>query len=76
MVWVQFANQTSVAMKNIEISYAWLDEQGKTREGTTTYRGPLKGGAQDQLKLGFRLANANELSQRVRVQVSNASVAK
>lgn len=76
IVWVQFANQTSVPMKNIEISYAWLDEKGQTREGKKTYRGPLPGGKQDQLKLGIRLGSPNELSQRVRVQVTGARVAE
>ena len=73
-VWVQFGNLTGVPMKNVEISYAWLDQQGRTHEGRKMYRGPLAGGKQDQLKLGFKLANASELSRRVRVQVTSAAV--
>jgi len=73
-VWVQFGNLTQVPMKNIEISYAWLDQQGRTHEGRKLYRGPLAGGKQDQLKLGFKIADASELSRRVRVQVTNAMV--
>ena len=76
IVWVQFANQTSVPIRNIKFRYAWLDEQGQTREGSKTFRGPLPGGEQDQMKLGIRLANSAELSQRVRVEVSSASVAE
>lgn len=75
-VWVQFGNMTTVPMKNIQISYAWLDEQGRTREETTTYRGPLKGQEQGQIKLGIRLGNPNELNQRVRVAVTSAKVAE
>jgi predicted Zn-dependent protease len=72
-VWVQFGNLTRVAIKNIEISYAWLDQQGQTRQGKTSYPGPLAAGQQDQIKLGFGVADASELSRRVRVEVSGAS---
>lgn len=75
-VWVQFGNLTNVPMKNIQITYAWLDDQGRTQEGQTTYRGPLKAGEQGQIKLGIRLGNPNELNQRVRVAVTGASVAE
>jgi len=75
-VWVQFGNLTQVPMKNIEISFAWLDDQGRTREGRRTFRGPLAGGKQDQLKLGIQLADASELGRRVRVQVTGAMVAQ
>jgi predicted Zn-dependent protease len=75
-IWIQIGNLTSVPMKNIEISYAWLDDQGQTRQGAKTYRGPLGGGKQDQFKLGIELSNARELSRRVRVEVTAASVAE
>ena len=75
-VWVQFGNLTDVPLENIQISYAWLDEQGRTREGTTSYRGPLKAREQGQIKLGIQLNNANELNQRIRVTVTGASVAQ
>ena len=52
----QFGNLTQVPIKNIEISYAWLDDQGQTRQGKKTWRGTLPGGKQDQVRLGFRLA--------------------
>jgi predicted Zn-dependent protease len=75
-VWVQFANRSSVPLKNIEISYAWLDDQGQTRQGRKNYAGPLPAGAQDQLGLGIRLSGPNELGQRVRVQITGARVAE
>ena len=75
-VWVQFQNLTSVPMKDIVFSYAWLDEQGQTRKDRKIYRGPLGGGKQDQLKLGIRLNDASELSRRVRIEVTAASVAE
>jgi predicted Zn-dependent protease len=74
LVWAQFLNRTGVPVRNIEISYAWLDAQGQTRQGRKTYRGPLKGEAQDQVSLGVRLNDASELSRRVRVQVTAARV--
>ena len=75
-VWVQFGNLTRVSMKNIEISFAWLDDQGRTREGKKTYRKTLAAGAQDRLALGIRITDANELSRRVRVEVTGARVAE
>jgi predicted Zn-dependent protease len=76
LVWAQFANQTPVALKDIEISYAWLDEQGQTRQGTQYHAGPLAGGKQAQISLGIRLTDPDELSRRVRVQVTGARVAE
>ncbi len=75
-VWVRIANKTDLAMQNIVISIAWLDERGQTRQGKRTYRGPLPGGEQDQLRLDLRLNNSAELDQRVRVQVTSAQVAE
>jgi len=75
-VWVQFGNLTQVPMRNIEISYAWLDDQGRTRENKLTYRRTLAAGAQDKMALGFRIGNANELNRRVRVEVTGARVAE
>jgi len=73
-VWAQFGNLTEVPLKNIVISYAWLDPQGQTRHGNKTYRGPLQGGKQDQIRLGIKLGDASELSRRVRVEVTGAKV--
>lgn len=75
-VWAEFGNLTQVPMKNIEISYVWLDEHGQTRQGKQMYPGPLPGGAQARLRLGFRLDGPGELSRRVRVVVTRASVAE
>ncbi len=74
-IWIRFGNLTHVPMKNIEISYAWLDEQGRTRQHKISYRGPLNGGEQDQVKTGIRLENASDLERRIRVQITAASIA-
>jgi hypothetical protein len=74
-VWVQFGNLTKVPLTNIVISYAWLDQQGQTRQGDKTWRGTLGGGEQDKLMLGFKVDDVNELSRRVQVQVTSARVA-
>ncbi|MDH3787836.1 MAG: M48 family metalloprotease [Xanthomonadales bacterium] len=73
-VWVQFGNLTQVPVRNIVISYAWLDDQGQTRQGRKSYAGPLAGGQQDQMSLGFSLSNASELGRRVRVEVIGATI--
>jgi predicted Zn-dependent protease len=75
-VWVRIANQTDIAMRNIVINIAWLDDRGQTRQGQRTYRGPLPGGEQEQLRLDLRLNNPEELNNRVRVQVTSAQVAE
>jgi predicted Zn-dependent protease len=75
IVWAAIGNQTAVAVRDIEISYAWLDDRGQTREGKTVYRGPLPSGKQDTVRLGIQLNNPNELSQRVRLEVTSAQLA-
>jgi predicted Zn-dependent protease len=75
-VWAQVVNLTSVPLVNIDISFAWLDEQGQTRNGKKTWRGPLAGGKQAQLQLGVKLANPDELNRRFRIEVTAASVAE
>ena len=75
-VWIQFGNLTQVPIRNIVFSYAWLDDQGQTRQGQKTYAGPLGGGKQDQVRLGFSLNNASELSRWVRVEVISATVSQ
>ena len=71
-VWVQFGNRSRLAVTDIEISYAWLDSQGRTQQGKRIYEGPLAGGQQDRLRLGISLDDPSELQQRVRVQVTAA----
>ncbi len=68
-------NQSGVAIRDIEISYVWLDEQGQKRQGKVVYRGPLASGQQDSIRLGIKLNNPNELSQRVRIEVTSARIA-
>ncbi len=75
-VWVQIGNTTDLAVKNIEISVAWLDEKGETRQARRVYQGPLSGGKADQLQLNLEISNAQELNNRVRVQVTAAQIAE
>jgi predicted Zn-dependent protease len=75
-VWAQFLNRTGVAVRDIEISYAWLDGQGQTRQGRKVYRGPLEGGKQAEIALGVTVPDAASLSRRVQVQVTSARIAR
>ncbi|MFC1740690.1 M48 family metalloprotease [Pseudomonadota bacterium] len=75
-VWVQFGNLTQVPIRDIVFTYAWLDSQGQTQQGRKSYAGPLGGGQQAQLSLGFSLDNASELGRRVRVEVISATADK
>jgi tetratricopeptide (TPR) repeat protein len=75
LIWIRFGNMTRVSMKDIEISYVWLDEQGQTRLGKISYRGPLKGGQQDRVNTGINMEGASDLERRIRVQITAASVA-
>lgn len=76
VVWAVFANQSGVALRNIEVSYAWLDEAGRTRQGKTLYPGPLPNGQQDNIRLGIQLNSPAELDQRVLVEVTGAQIAE
>ena len=75
-VWAQFLNRTGVPVRDLEISYMWLDEQGQTRQAKKTYAGPLQGGKQDQLELGVTLSNPADLNRRVRVEIIGARIAR
>ena len=75
-VWAQFLNRTGVPVREIEISYAWQDAQGQTRQSKKRFQGPLKGGEQDRVALGFSLNSPNEINSRVRVQVTAARIAR
>ncbi len=75
IVWAAIGNQTGVAMRDIEITYAWRDDQGQTRQGKTVYQGPLASGKQDSVRIGIKLNNPNELNQRVRLEVTAARIA-
>ena len=72
----EFLNRTGVPVRDIEIAFMWLDDQGQTRQGSKTYTGPLNGGEQAQVALGVTLADPDDLSRRVRVQVASARIAK
>lgn len=75
-VWLQIGNTTEVPIRNIQIRYAWLDEQGRTRESQTTYAGPLGARQQDRVRLDVRLPGVTDLGNRFRMQVTSAAVAE
>jgi predicted Zn-dependent protease len=75
-VWVLLGNRTDVAMRNIEVSYAWLDESGRTRQGKKVFPGPLAGGKEGKLRMDQTLSVPAELDSRFRAQVTAAEVAE
>lgn len=75
-VWVQLGNLTDVPLRNIEISFAWIDDGGRTHQGRKIFDGPLNGGQQDRLRLDLKMPAIKDLSSRVRVQASSAEVAE
>ncbi len=75
-VWAAIGNQSGVAIRDIEISFAWLDERNQTRQSKVMYRGPLASGKQDSIQLGIQLNSPEELSQRVKVGVTAARIAE
>lgn len=75
-VWAVVGNLTTLQIQDIEIRYAWLDEQGQTRQGRVVLEGPLAAGAKEQVRLGISVQAPAELSRRVRVEVAGARVAE
>jgi len=73
-VWAQFQNRSALTLRDIEISYAWVDDRGQARQSRARYAGPLGPGEQGQLSLGFRLDDPQSLDRRVRVTVNTATV--
>ncbi len=76
IVWAVFANQSGLPLKNIEVSFAWRDDAGRTRSSKTLYRGPLPNGKQDNVRLGIQLNSAAEIDSRVLVEVTAAQIAE
>jgi hypothetical protein len=75
-IWIQFANRSPLPLRDIQFSYAWVDEAGRTRQDKVSYRGPLAGGQQDRVRLNLRLPVVPDLDQRFRVQATAAAVAE
>jgi predicted Zn-dependent protease len=75
-IWIQFGNRSPLALRDIQFSYAWVDDAGRTRQDSVTWRGPLAGGKQDRVRLNLRLPAVQNLDQRFRVQVTAAAVAE
>lgn len=76
VVWMQLANRTDIALRRIEISYTWLDQNGQTVSGREVYAGPLAAQQQDRLRLKAKFANVQELQSRFRATVSAAQIAE
>ncbi len=74
-VWVEIGNRTRVALRDIELTYAWIDSRGQTRRDVARYRGTLAGGKSDRVRLGLQLPDAGSLQQRFRVEVTGARIA-
>jgi len=75
-VWIQIGNVTDLAMKNIEIGIAWLDDKGATRQAKKVYKGPLPGGKADQLQLNIKIKDVQNLNNRVQAKVTAAQLAE
>lgn len=75
-VWIRVGNTTDLAMSDIEVNVIWLDDRGQTLREQRTLKGPLAGGKADRLKLDVKVADARDLSNRVRVEVTAARVAQ
>jgi len=73
-LWIQVENRTGVAVKNIRVDVTWLDDKGQTRRDQQIFRGPLPGGGQTRAQLGIELNGVQQLSSRVRLEVSAAEV--
>ena len=71
-VWIQLANKSNVALKNIQVDYAWVDARGETQRGRKLYPDPLQAGAQDQFRVDVRMQPVRDLDSRVRVQATSA----
>ena len=71
-VWVQLANRADVALKDIQVETAWIDNQGQTRRDRELYAGPLRPGGNDQFRTGIRLPRVQDLGSRVRVRAISA----
>lgn len=74
-VWVEIGNRTHVPLRDIELTYAWIDSRGQTRRDAARYRGTLEGGKTDRIQLGVRLPDAGSLQQRFKVEVTGARIA-
>ena len=75
-IWIQFGNRSPLALRDIQFSYAWVDDAGRTRQDSVTWRGPLAGGKQDRVRLNLRLPAVQNLDQRFRVHATAAAVAE
>jgi hypothetical protein len=74
-VWVQLGNRSSLPIRNIELTYAWVDVNGRSRQNSVVYRGPLTAGSQDRVRLDLQLPTDGSLANRFRVEATGGALA-
>jgi len=72
-LWVQVGNRTRTPLTNIEYRYAWIDDSGRTRQGSGRIDGILEGGKAAQQQINGRINNPNDLGRRVQVEITSAT---
>ena len=75
-LWIQVGNRTRTPLTNIEYRYAWIDDQGRTQQGSGRVDGILEGGKAAQQQLNARINNPDDLGRRVRVEITSAMTAE
>ena len=74
-LWVQVANRTRTPLQDIEYRYAWIDDSGRTQQGSGRVDGMLEGGKAAQQRIPGSINNPADLSRRVQVEVTSATAA-
>jgi len=73
-LWIQVGNQTRTPLRNIDYSYAWIDDSGQTHQGTGRFEGTLEGGKWAQQSLDARISNPADVDRRARAEATGAQV--
>ena len=73
-LYVQVGNRTRSPLGNIEYRYAWIDDSGRTQQGSGAFSGVIEGGKWAQTPLRVRINSPADLNQRVRVEVTGATL--
>ena len=75
-LWIQLGNQTRASLRDIEYSYAWIDDSGQTRQGSGRLEGILEGGKWAQEPLNARINDPADVSRRAKAEATGAKVAE
>jgi predicted Zn-dependent protease len=73
-LWIQVGNRTRTPLRNIEYRYAWIDDSGRTHQGSGSITGVLEGGKRAQTQLQARINNPSDLDRRVRAEITGADL--